>query len=209
LAVRVAIERAGQVMRAQPVKGEEPATFRAFANSGLGSGALTTVRQPDKVLDADFRHLLHVIAAVATAVWRARAKLEGQPGVELPREFRHLPRHVQAAWDALVAGGIEVQDPKGQRYVPGMAVNPLTFQPVEGLGSEVISETIKPTVFYKDVLIQRADVIVGQPIDDKGGSIATGLAGDNTTVVNERTNVTTPDGSIPGIPGQQKTNPTD
>ena len=208
--VRGAVEGARQMMRVQPLGGEEPPAAEPFTNSGLlGHGAPAAARQPDKVMDADFRQLLQVIAAVATAVWRARTKLEGQPGVELPREFRHLPRHVQAAWDALVAGGIEVQDPKGQRYVPGMAVNPLTFQPVEGLGSEVICETIKPTVFYKDVLIQRADVIVGQPIDDKGTAIATGLAGDNTTVDNEPTNSTTPDGSIPGIPGQQETNPTD
>ena len=78
-----------------------------------------------------------------------------------------MPRHIQAAWDALAAGDIEIQDPTGQRYVPGMAVNPITFQPMEGVGTEVIHETIKPSVFYKDTLIQRADVIVARPLDEK------------------------------------------
>ncbi|MFZ1937292.1 MAG: hypothetical protein WAU84_26435, partial [Thermoguttaceae bacterium] len=130
---RGAIDGARQMMRVQPFGAKEPPDL------------VTAAKQADKGLGADSRHLLLVIAAVATAIWRARTKLEGQPGVELPSEFRYLPRHIQAAWDALVSGGIEVQDPKGQRYVPGMAVNPLAFQPIEGLGSEVIQETIKPT----------------------------------------------------------------
>ncbi len=191
---RGAIDGARQMMRVQPFGAKEPPDL------------VTAAKQADKGLGADSRHLLLVIAAVATAIWRARTKLEGQPGVELPSEFRYLPRHIQAAWDALVSGGIEVQDPKGQRYVPGMAVNPLAFQPIEGLGSEVIQETIKPTVFYKDVLIQRADVIVGQPIDDKSAATKSGLAHNNTSTDGEPTGSTMPDGARPGVPGQQQAN---
>ena len=103
-------------------------------------------------------------------MWRAKTKLDAEPQAELPAELRNLPRHVRAAWDALAAGEVQVDDPTGQRYVPGMAVNVLTFQPLDGLGCEMIHETIKPSVYFNDVLIQRADVIVGRPVTESGKS---------------------------------------
>ncbi len=115
--------------------------------------------------NTEMHQVLQTLATVATALWRVQAKVPADLKSELPAEFRHLPRHIQAAWDALAAGHIEVQDPTGQRYVPGMAVNPITFQPMEGIGSEMIHETLKPSIFYKDNLIQRADVIIARPLE--------------------------------------------
>jgi len=109
--------------------------------------------------------LLRSMALIATSIWRIRTKLGNGYETNLPSEMRHLPRHIQSAWDALAAAGIEIQDYKGQRYVPGMAVAPISFQPMEGISFEIIQETIKPSIYYKDSLIQRADVIVAQPID--------------------------------------------
>jgi len=119
---------------------------------------------------------LKTIAAVATAVWRAKHKLDAETDGGLPDELRNLPRHIQSAWDALEAGNIQVDDPTGRRYVPGMAVNTLTIQPLEGITFEVIHETIKPSVYFNDALIQRADVIIARPIgetsQDAGGDDA-------------------------------------
>lgn len=107
---------------------------------------------------------IQTIANMATAVWRAKIKLEKESQVELPIELRNLPRHILAAWDALAAGQVHVDDLIGKRYVPGMAVNVLTFQPLEGIGSELIHETIKPMIYLHDRLIQRADIIVARPL---------------------------------------------
>jgi len=109
---------------------------------------------------------MKTLAAVATAVWRAKDKLDEDAQGSLPSELRHLPRHIQAAWDALAAGQIEIEDMTGQRYVPGMAVNVLTFQPLEGIGCETIHETIKPAVYCNDKLIQRSDIIVARPAQE-------------------------------------------
>jgi len=51
------------------------------------------------------------------------------------------------------------------------------------VGTEVIHETIKPSVFYKDTLIQRADVIVARPLDMK--DMPMGPASDDHTVVGD------------------------
>jgi molecular chaperone GrpE (heat shock protein) len=85
-----------------------------------------------------------------------------------------LPRHVQTAWDALEAGGVSVHDPRGERYDPGMAVNPVTYIPDASVPPNTIVETLKPSVFWKDVLVQRADVILAAPAEktakDSGSS---------------------------------------
>jgi hypothetical protein len=111
----------------------------------------------------DQQSLLGTLAAVATAVWRVRSRLDTVAPSSLPSALRHLPRHVDAAWDALLSAGLDVTDPKGQRYVPGLAVNPVAFQPVDGVDIDVIAETLKPSIQYQSMLIQRADVIVARP----------------------------------------------
>lgn len=143
----------------------QPAAFRIAAPeecermaSADNADDLTPASTEDQLNAA-----LKTIAAVATAVWRAKNKLDAEADAELPDELRNLPRHIQSAWDALEAGKIQVDDPTGRRYVPGMAVNTLTIQPLEGITVEVIHETIKPSVYFNDVLIQRADVIIARP----------------------------------------------
>ena len=131
-----------------------------------GEAAELAKHVPDRAAGVNPERMLQMLAAVATALWRVRSKLEDESVNEMPFALRNLPRHIQAACDALKAGGVEVVDPSGQSYVAGMAVTPIAFQPVEGVMVEVIHETIKPTVFYENRLIQRADVIVARPMDD-------------------------------------------
>jgi hypothetical protein len=104
--------------------------------------------------------VLHTLVTISTALWRIKTKLDNETINGLPQQLRHLPRHIQAAWDALSSGAIEIKDPTGKPYVPGMAVNVIAFQPTEGVTFKFILETIKPSIFYRDRLIQRADVIV-------------------------------------------------
>lgn len=143
----------------------QPAAFRIAAPEECER--MASVDNADDLTPASTEDQLNAalktIAAVATAVWRAKTKLDAEADAELPDELRNLPRHIQSAWDALEAGKIQVDDPTGRRYVPGMAVNTLTIQPLEGITVEVIHETIKPSVYFNDVLIQRADVIIARP----------------------------------------------
>lgn len=119
--------------------------------------------------------LLQTLATVVTALWRIREKLNLDAQAELPADLRHVPRHVQSAWDALIAGGFDVQDHVGQRYDPGMAVTPIAYQPIPGIAPNIICEALKPTVYYKDKLIQKGDVIVAGPSANDEDS-ATGSA---------------------------------
>lgn len=161
---------ARQLMQPSAFRISEPQnTEEPLAPQPNGAGRPAERTNESSSTDEHLATAMRTLAAVATAVWRAKSKLNAESQIGLPPELRHLPRHIQAAWDALAAGHIQVHDPTGQRYVPGMAVNALAFQPLEGIGTEVIHETIKPSVYFGDLLIQRADVIVGRPPVESDG----------------------------------------
>lgn len=146
----------------------QPAAFRIAAPPASEPGVQESAIEADPSASkyGQLNMALKTLAAVATAIWRAKSKLDAEAEATLPDELRNLPRHIQAAWDALKAGQIQVDDPTGRQYVPGMAVNTLTIQPLDGITCEVIHETIKPSVYFNDALIQRADVILGRPADE-------------------------------------------
>ena len=136
-----------------------PATPSPTAAAGFPAGRDT--RADAERADA----ILRALADLSTAVWRMRSKLDACPAGDLPAALRSLPRHMESATDALTAVGLRLWDPTGEPYASGMAVNPLAFQPEDGLTRELIRETVKPGIYFGDNLIRRPDVIVAQPTD--------------------------------------------
>jgi hypothetical protein len=103
------------------------------------------------------------LADLATGLWRLRNKMI-QPGSDRPLdEMRRAFTHLQSVWDALTAEGMAIHDHTGQPFQPGRSLNVLAFQPTEGLTRDTIVQTIKPTVYLKDDLVQTGEVIVGTP----------------------------------------------
>ena len=105
--------------------------------------------------------LLDMAADVGTLVWRIQQRLAGID--ELAKPLQRLSRDVERTWDALTQGGIEIKDHTGGDYDGGMALRVITSQPVPGLTRRQIIETLKPTVYYKDRIIQMGEVVVGVP----------------------------------------------
>ena len=78
-------------------------------------------------------------------------------------EIKKAYRHVESTCDALKSANIEIQGHSNEKYVPGMALKVIAFQPTSSVQTEKIAETIKPSVFYNDILIQVGEVIVATP----------------------------------------------
>jgi len=113
--------------------------------------------QREKVPDPRF------LARVATHLWRLKARLVDQQSGAVRPELERAYRHFEAAWDEVVDAGVCVIDPVGQPFDPGMTVKALEFQPVRGLTRKIILQTLKPSVFLNQALIQMGEVIVGVP----------------------------------------------
>lgn len=100
---------------------------------------------------------------IAMAAWKLRQKIT-DPVTHEPRdEMRSLIRHVDALWDALSGVGLEIQDHTEQPFDSGQSLDVLAFQPTLGVTREIVSETVKPTIYLKGQRLQVGQVIVAAP----------------------------------------------
>lgn len=103
------------------------------------------------------------VSDLGTGLWRLRLKMI-QPETGRPLdEMRRAYRHFESVWDALGSEGVKIYDHTGEAFDRGKSLRVVAFQPTPGLGRDMIVETIKPTIYLKDDLIQTGEVIVGTP----------------------------------------------
>lgn len=107
------------------------------------------------------KELLSLTLEMGTAVWRLKRRLTTEG--EAPEEIKRVSRDLEAIGDALRQSGIEIKDHTGEKYDGGMALRVIAFQPTPGLSQEQIIETIKPTIYRQDQILQMGEVIVGVP----------------------------------------------
>ncbi|MGH4023071.1 MAG: hypothetical protein ACRDRV_00630 [Pseudonocardiaceae bacterium] len=139
-----------RIEQVRPVSPEAPGTDLPTA----GPIAEPAVAQP---LDDQ------ALAGVVTSMWRAQRKVESEEPVG---PMRQVGRHVQAAWDSLDRIGVKVLDHDGEPFDSGLSLEALAIQPHPGLHRETVIETVKPTIYRNEQLIQMGQVIVGTPEKD-------------------------------------------
>jgi hypothetical protein len=125
--------------------------------------------EPEKVIiQVELNRLPAMLAEVATNAWKARMRLTASPNTESQQEQKRLLRNVEAILGSLQEFGIEVKDHTGESYDYGQALKVVAAQPTNGIEREVVTETIRPSVFWKDYLIQRGEVVIATPKSEEG-----------------------------------------
>jgi len=105
------------------------------------------------------------LGGLATQVWRAIGKTV-DPATGEPREdMRRVHRHLEGARDVLKEMGLTINDWINQPYDAGLPVKVLTFQPAPDVERDTVIETVRPTVMWKDRLVQLGEVVVGTPVN--------------------------------------------
>ncbi len=113
----------------------------------------------------DTEGLAAAFGGLATQVWRAYGKTV-DPATGQPREeMRRVHRHIEGALHVLKQMGLTINDWVNQPYDAGLPVKVLTFQPAPGVVRDTILETVRPTVMWKNRLVQLGEVVVGTPVD--------------------------------------------
>ena len=113
----------------------------------------------------DTEGLAAAFGGLATQVWRAYGKTV-DPATGQPREeMRRVHRLIEGALDVLKQMGLTINDWVNQPYDAGLPVKVLTFQPAPGVVRDTILETVRPTVMWKNRLVQLGEVVVGTPVD--------------------------------------------
>ncbi|MDD5701287.1 MAG: hypothetical protein PHU23_04465 [Dehalococcoidales bacterium] len=105
--------------------------------------------------------LIKLTAEIGTTAWRLQRRLTTTS--ETSDTIKRVSRDLESVWDALIQGGLEIKDHTGEKYDGGMALNVIAFQPTPGITKEQVIETIKPTIFHKNKMVQMGQVVVGVP----------------------------------------------
>ena len=140
----------------------------------LEAGSVAARTEVAASVGDEIQHLYRLIAHVATGLWRIRRKMVSEGAADLPAEMAAACRHLEATMDVLKDGKVEIRDHANEKYVTGMALKVVAFQPTPGIQFEMIAETIRPSVFYRGALIQRAEVIVATPEQPTSGKECNG-----------------------------------
>ena len=108
---------------------------------------------------------MRLLVDVGTNLWRLRGKMI-EPGTDQPlAEMQRAHRHFGGIWDALADAGLDIREHAGEpfpeRGIYGLKA--LVYQPTPGISRETVIETVKPTIYFQDQMIQMGEVIVGTP----------------------------------------------
>lgn len=104
---------------------------------------------------------------LGTRLWRAERQLhrliesQSEAGAGLER----MARRFEEIMETLEEYDIEILDHTGEKYDAGLSLKVLQFEPQNGISHEVITETVKPSLRLKGVLVS-GEVIVATPREE-------------------------------------------
>ena len=125
--------------------------------------ALKEARAPAFPTGSGYEDLQSGLAVIATNAWKARTKMTGGGTNEPREEMRRVYRHIEAMFDAFQQMGLQVRDHIGEEFDYGLPLTVLTTQPTPGLAKERVIETIKPTIYWHETMIQAGEVVIATP----------------------------------------------
>lgn len=103
------------------------------------------------------------IAAIATNAWRAKIKIGNEASGEVREEMKRVYRHVESILESLQDMGVQIKDHTGDAFDYGLPLKVVTTQPTPGITKEKVIQTIKPTVYWQNQIIQKGEVVIATP----------------------------------------------
>ena len=125
--------------------------------------ASTTGNEPREVQYHVPTEIVKGMAAVATNVWKAKMKMIDPVSGDVRDEMKRVYRHIEGVLESFHEMGMEVKDHTGNAFDYGLPLKVITTQPTQGITRETVSETIRPTVYWKQQIIQMGEVIIATP----------------------------------------------
>ena len=126
------------------------------------------------------------LAAIATCAWKAKTRLKDARPID--SSLKNLPSHSEQVifqqvakkndeiltrvtsdigriWNALVDDlGLEIKDHTQEVFDYGLPLKIVTTRPTAGISKERVVETIKPTIRWRNRMIQVGEVIIETPV---------------------------------------------
>jgi hypothetical protein len=113
---------------------------------------------------------LRVLVSIATNAWRAKTKMVDPVTGEIREEMSRVARHIEAIHRNLADFGVVIRDHTGEAYDEGQPMNVIASKPTAGLDKKHVSETLVPSIFWNDHLIQNGEVEIAVPMPAENAS---------------------------------------
>ena len=107
--------------------------------------------------------LKNALIEVAGQVWRFKSRLGVLEKTIEARQWKGLDSVVRSILSSLLQAGLELKDHTGEAICGGEAWTIVSWETVEGIETTRVIETVRPTLYYNNELIQPAEVIAGKP----------------------------------------------
>lgn len=105
-----------------------------------------------------------VIVSVATNIWRIENEVLDPDSGQIRAGMEGLAARIEAIYQNLGEFGIVVQDHTGEAYNESQSLNVLEVIPTPGLDKTLIRETVLPSIYWNDRLIQNGEVKIATPL---------------------------------------------
>jgi hypothetical protein len=116
-----------------------------------------------EVLHAVPANVVKGMADIATNAWKAKTKMIDGASGEVRDEMKRVYRHIESVLESLHTMGLEVKDHTGDAFDYGLPLKVVTTQPTQGITRESVIETIKPTIYWQQQIIQMGEVVIATP----------------------------------------------
>jgi hypothetical protein len=121
-------------------------------------------RNDDTASSSVPQEYVKVMASIATNAWRAKTKMVDATTGEVREDMRRIDRHVEAIYRNLAEVGIVIQDHTGDVYDEGQPMKVVASRPLQGLKKKQVGETVLPSIFWNNQLIQNGEIEIATPL---------------------------------------------
>ena len=106
---------------------------------------------------------LKALVSIATNAWRAKTKMVDTASGEVRDEMKRVDRHIEAIYRNLADVGVVIRDHTGETYDEGQPMKVVASKPTPGLDKKRVSETLLPSIFWNNRLVQNGEIEIATP----------------------------------------------
>jgi len=108
------------------------------------------------------------IISLITNLWRTKTRLIDPSSNEVKEEvkkedLKKIARYLDSMLEGIKNMGFEIKDRTGETFSYGLTENVIASESQDGITSEIIIETLKPTIYWKDQIAQHGEVVIATP----------------------------------------------
>lgn len=108
--------------------------------------------------------IVNALVGVATNVWKARRRMTDPVSGEVAEEMKRVHADVERIQRCLNELGIAIEDHTNQAFDYGLPWKVVATKPTAGIEKEIVTETLRPTIRWRDQIIQHAEVEIATPL---------------------------------------------